>query len=146
MCIDHKTQKFSNTLTRSQITTRVDNPGNSIGGHRFSTAVPSVATSVAVTVFAVATGGPPVDKGGNSLKFHSKYYKNSDASLQSIAWQSYILPLDYLSWHFVCFHWAIFALQHCLHNGFRTRGSENLSKCYPGLLKYLNIKSHEPNI
>ena len=47
------------------IVSRVDNPGKSIGGHRSSTAVPSVATSVAVTVFAVATGGPPVGNGGH---------------------------------------------------------------------------------
>ena len=45
--------------------TRVDNPGKSIGGRRSSTAVPSVATSVAVAVFAVATGGPPVGNGGH---------------------------------------------------------------------------------
>ena len=36
---------------------RVDNPGNSIGGHRSSTTVPSVATSVALTSFAVGNGG-----------------------------------------------------------------------------------------
>ena len=43
---------------------RVDDPGKSIGGiggHRSSTTVPSVA----VTVFAVATGGPPVGNGGH---------------------------------------------------------------------------------
>ena len=49
--------------------TRVNNPGKSIGGHRSSTTVPSVATSVAtsvaVTVFAVATGVPPVGNGGH---------------------------------------------------------------------------------
>ena len=44
---------------------RVDNPGKSIGGHRYSTTVPSVATSVAVTVFAVATGDPLVGNGGH---------------------------------------------------------------------------------
>ena len=43
---------------------RVDNPGKPIGGHRSSTTVPSVTTSVAVTVFTVATGGPPVGNGG----------------------------------------------------------------------------------
>ena len=47
------------------IASRVDNPGKSIGGHRSSTTVPSVATSVAVTVFAVATGGQPVGNGGH---------------------------------------------------------------------------------
>ena len=44
---------------------RVDNPGKSIGGYRSSTTVPSAATSVAVTVFTVATGGPPVGNGGH---------------------------------------------------------------------------------
>ena len=36
---------------------RVDIPGKSMGGHRSSTTVPSMATSVAVTVFAVGIGG-----------------------------------------------------------------------------------------
>ena len=35
----------------------IDNPGKSIGGHRSSITVSSVATSVSVTVFAVATDG-----------------------------------------------------------------------------------------
>ena len=44
--------------------TRVDNPGKSIGGHRSSTTVPSVA----VTVFAVAIGGLRWAIGGPSMK------------------------------------------------------------------------------
>ena len=45
--------------------TRVDNPEKSIGGHRSSTTVPSVATSMAVTDFAVAICGPLVGIGGH---------------------------------------------------------------------------------
>ena len=54
-----------NILTTIAWSARVDNPGKSIGGHRSSTAVPSMATSVAVIVFEVATGVPPVGNGGH---------------------------------------------------------------------------------